>query len=1030
MQLKNCGIHIRADYFKAKTFIEMEFYNPRATETEGLYKFSLHPGQVITAFQLDLNGKFRDGSIEEKRKATNAYNTIVGKRVDPALLRMESPNNYTLSIYPVPAKGSRKVTITIEQLLKTQDAFATYALPLMNNDTAFNFSVSIDVIHAVEKPMTDVGFIRHLDFSQRGQRFSLEWDVKKLVLNNSIQFIIPFPSTKPVVCTQKDQENMYWGVRLNRNSLEKQYSIKPKRICVYWDVSASGANRNIRREIRFLEQYISYYDIEKVTIVPFNHEMQDSVVFYPLRGYNNKWQQYIRKLEYDGATQLGCINLNVNADLVLLFSDGQNSFGKPLPEKGIVPVHAIFDAFSPNKTMLEELIEGSGGQLIDLNEVDPVKAINIAGKLDCYLMGITSTKGKLISNQYFPINVQSLGMLSGSTSVPEDTLVFQFGNNNGIRRIEKVPVSSDLACDSAGLERIPMLCVFQTKITQADWTNMFEFGMIEKVVTPVTAYIVLEKIEDYIKYNIAPPAELEEKCRELNYVKKDYKIQLEEFRNQNQWNAVIGEFNQQIRWWDASESLIELNGTLNSSYSFMSNQSEFSSPVPALSGNIAGAQLVSRNNSLQEVLVVGYGSYLRRDLTGSVGLIRNYELYSGLPFEEQLVGRVAGVQVMTNAIPGEAALIRIRGMASLRGSEPLYVLDGIVVDQKATLQMLSPGDIESITILKDAASTALYGSRGANGVIIITTKRGRQRPPRYYERKYKLKNVEDVDYMQEIQNIPIGLRLIKYEELKIEYGDRTAFYFDMADHFYSIGNSKKAISILLNAAEVSNGSFSVLKSIGHFFEKWKMWDKAITVFTDLAQLTQGIQYYRDLAWTYYQAGKYQEAVNTFYSAILLDTQAPDLKATILHEMNAIIVAHKDKLDLKFIPSSLIKPLPVDLRILVEGDNQSYNMTITDADRHIRNAYFAEASSNWKISNISRSTRDMFVYQIKKAKAGKYRVSINFYDYGNHKYEAPAFFRIISFLNFGRPNQKLSIRMVNLDNQFGEIEVATVVWPDG
>ena len=1030
LQIRKFDIKIRADYFKAKTFIEIEFYNPRNTEMEALYSFSLHPGQVITAFQLDLNGKFRDGSIEEKWKATNAYNTIVGKRVDPALLRMESPNSYSLRVYPVPAKGSRRVTITIEQLMKSQDEYASYALPLMRNDSVSNFNLKIDVVHSTEKPVTEVGFIRYLNFIKYEQKYFLDWSVNKLMLNNSIQFSIPFPKTAPVVCTQKNEGDMNWGIRLNRNSLEKQYSIHPKKIRVYWDVSMSGAKRNIRREMRFLEQYISYNDIEEVTIVPFNHQMQDSVVFYPLRGYNNNWQQYIRKLEYDGATKLGCINLDVKADLVLLFSDGQNSFGKPLPEKGSIPVHAVFDAYYPNKKILEELIEGSGGQLIDLDELTPSKAISVAGMLDCYLMGIKSSKGKLIFNQYFPINVQSLGLLSGTTSVTEDILELQFGNGNGIRRVEKVTVSSKLACDSSGLERIPMLCSFQSKITQGDWLNTIEFGMIEKVVTPFTAYIVLEKVEDYIKYNIAPPAELEEKCRELNFVKKDYKKQIEEIRNQNQWNLVIGEFNQMIRWYNNDETLIDLNGNFGSSLYLSASQSDFSRTVPPLNGNLADMQLGSRANALNEVVVVGYGSAIKRDLTGSVAVIRERELLPGISIDQQLAGRVAGVNVTSSGFVGEADKIRIRGASSLygsRSSQPLYVIDGIPYESLNVLEWLSPNDIESITILKDASAAAVYGSRGANGVILVTTKKGRRSFPRFYPRTYKLKNEEDADYIQEIQSVPVALRINKYDELKIEYGDETAFFFDMADHFHSIGKTEKAVSILLNAAEISNGNFAVLKAMGHYFEKWKMWDKAIEIFTDLAQMTQGIQYYRDLAWCFYQAGKYQEAVNTFYSAILLDAQDPAFKATILSEMNAVIVGHKEQLDLKFIPSNLIKPLPVDLRIIVEGDNQSYNTTITDAEGKKRSAFKPEASKNWRIDNVSGSTRDLFEYQIKKAKTGKYTVSINYFDYGYYKNQAPRFFRIISFYNYGRANQKLSIEMVNLDNQAGEIEVSTIDW---
>src|SRR5437868_2033095 len=89
MQLKKCFISIKADQFVATTFIEMEFYNPLENEIEGLYNFTLSKGQVVSAFQLELNGKYRDGSIEEKQKANRAYTTIVGKRVDPAILQMD-----------------------------------------------------------------------------------------------------------------------------------------------------------------------------------------------------------------------------------------------------------------------------------------------------------------------------------------------------------------------------------------------------------------------------------------------------------------------------------------------------------------------------------------------------------------------------------------------------------------------------------------------------------------------------------------------------------------------------------------------------------------------------------------------------------------------------------------------------------------------------------------------------------------------------------------------------------------------------
>jgi len=131
--------------------------------------------------------------------------------------------------------------------------------------------------------------------------------------------------------------------------------------------------------------------------------------------------------------------------------------------------------------------------------------------------------------------------------------------------------------------------------------------------------------------------------------------------------------------------------------------------------------------ALEEVVVVGYGTMQKRDVTGSVGQVQADAIQSlGAPrIDQALVGQLAGVQVIsTTGQPGEGLNIRIRGVGSISaGTSPLYVVDGF---PEANIQMLSPDDIESIDILKDASATAIYGSRGANGVVLITTKRGKE----------------------------------------------------------------------------------------------------------------------------------------------------------------------------------------------------------------------------------------------------------------------------------------------------------------
>jgi TonB-linked SusC/RagA family outer membrane protein len=165
--------------------------------------------------------------------------------------------------------------------------------------------------------------------------------------------------------------------------------------------------------------------------------------------------------------------------------------------------------------------------------------------------------------------------------------------------------------------------------------------------------------------------------------------------------------------------------------------------IPVRNQATVSAVLEEVSNELSQVVVIGYGAVRKSDLTGSVASIKAEDLKAvpATSFDQAMQGRAAGVQVtQTSGKPGAEASIRIRGTSSINaGNEPLYVIDGLLVSSDGgdmttgvtlgprigALSAINPNDIESIEILKDASATAIYGSRGANGVVLITTKRGR-----------------------------------------------------------------------------------------------------------------------------------------------------------------------------------------------------------------------------------------------------------------------------------------------------------------
>jgi len=221
---------------------------------------------------------------------------------------------------------------------------------------------------------------------------------------------------------------------------------------------------------------------------------------------------------------------------------------------------------------------------------------------------------------------------------------------------------------------------------------------------------------------------------------------------------------------------------------------------------------------ISDVVVIGYGTVKKSDLTGSVASVKSEELQAvaATTFDQALQGRAAGVQVIqSNGVPGGETNIRIRGTSSVNASsEPLYVIDGMLVNSDGgevsvsgrgprigPLASINPNDIESIEVLKDASAAAIYGSRGANGVILITTKRGKQGAGKI-----------DFNYYYGIQKVANKLDLLnaaQYADLVNEAlinADQTPVYVNPAN----LGEGTDWQDALYRTASVSNyqASFS------------------------------------------------------------------------------------------------------------------------------------------------------------------------------------------------------------------------------
>lgn len=241
--------------------------------------------------------------------------------------------------------------------------------------------------------------------------------------------------------------------------------------------------------------------------------------------------------------------------------------------------------------------------------------------------------------------------------------------------------------------------------------------------------------------------------------------------------------------------------------------------LPLTKGAVYPVTLLEDRKTLDDVVVIGYGAVQKRDLTGSVSQVNVVDLQKApvASFEDALAGRVAGVQVSaSDGQPGAAMQISIRGNNSVtQSNSPLFVIDGFPIEDP-TNNIINPAEIETMDVLKDASATAIYGARGANGVIIITTKRGKAGIPVItYQNYFGIQNnirqqevmsaYDFVKYQLEFNNgvyTPIYLKdgrtLDFYKDVEgINWQDKIFRTAPMQNHFMSVngGTDKTRYSI-------------------------------------------------------------------------------------------------------------------------------------------------------------------------------------------------------------------------------------------
>ncbi|WP_291960721.1 DUF2135 domain-containing protein [Maribacter sp.] len=441
------------------------------------------------------------------------------------------------------------------------------------------------------------------------------------------------------------------------------------------------------------------------------------------------------------------------------------------------------------------------------------------------------------------------------------------------------------------------------------------------------------------------------------------------------------------------------------------------------------------SEALEEIIVVGYGTEVKREMTGSVTI----------NVAQALQGKVAGVEVTQNsAEPGSNTAVVVRGVSSMsNNNNPLYVVDGEIASNNP-MEELQPEDIDGIQMLKALNAVSIYGTRASNGVVIITTKKGLETNPEAIEKfndeisdQIDLKSWNpDTPYIKILEKEPnADLAYSKYLEIRDEYSNSPSFYLDVSDFFERKEKSAIAIRILTNLIEIELSNHELMKALGYKLEYFNQYDLAVIVYKKVLELRpEEPQSYKDLALVYEQLGEIQKAYDLLfklYNGDLLEKDEDErfngIEQIAYVELSRLVNKYGDKLKLKNEEIDKFKALNTDIRIVIDWNHNDTDIDLWVVDPKDEKAYY----SNQETKIGGHMSEDMTEgygpeeYMLKDAITGEYKILVDYFADDVQKISGPTVLKITMFTNYGKPNEERKTTVVRLDKEKDELKVGSL-----
>lgn len=527
----------------ALTQVEMAFHNPNRRILEGELQFPLLDGQTVTGFAMDVDGRMREAVPVEKARGQAVFEDITRQRIDPGLLQATQGNNFKLRVYPLLPGRTKTVVIRYTEPLGAAGVRRSFRLPLEYASRLPRFELQVRV-HGPASPAVVSRALGGIAFERSPEGWTAKLERRDFAARGHLELTLAAPGG-PFVHTQEHEGRTYFHAEVPLRAASAPRT-PPRVVAIAWDASGSGASREHGKELALLEAYFRWMKNGEVHLVRLRDVAEPAQRFTVADGNWRELRQALESTVYDGATDLGAFTAPEPAEEVLLFTDGLRNYGENAFDAKGKPVYAVSAAARADADALRHLAGRSGGRYVDLLAESTASAVAALSQRALRILRLEAQGAtNLVAASPWP--VQGRVLVAGELTEPRARIRVEAGVPGERARVVEIPVSA-----AANNGRLAAAMWARLRIGELEGEHDLHRAEIRRLgkafglVTRETSLIVLDRVEDYVRHDIVPPAELRAEFDRLRQVA----VQRRETDRRAQLERVVKLFEQKQAWWE------------------------------------------------------------------------------------------------------------------------------------------------------------------------------------------------------------------------------------------------------------------------------------------------------------------------------------------------------------------------------------------------------------------------------------------------------------------------------------------------